>query len=99
MAWAVVNRAEDGRHVKSYTTHSLASQRVRDLVGRRDGELSGNIPDDTTVTDDDGRRVTIKEMPKGMTGKVYEKLLDAYDARECGTLTDAQTALLAKWGW
>jgi hypothetical protein len=96
MAWAIVNRAEDGRHVKSYTTQAMASQAMRDLVGRREG-LSGAIPDNTTVTDDWGRRVTITQMKKGMTGKVYAALLEAYDARETGEITEAQTALLAKW--
>jgi hypothetical protein len=96
MAWAVVIRAEDGRHVKSYSTQSLASQAMRDQVGRREG-LSGAIPANTNVIDDFGRSVTITQMPKGVTGKKYAAYLDAYDARETGTLTPEQEALLANW--
>ena len=98
MAWAIVNRAEDGRHIKSYTTQALASQALRDLVGRRDG-LSGNVADGTEVVSDYGNVVQILKLPKGMTGKVYEKLMEAADARECGTLTAEQAALLAKHDW
>jgi hypothetical protein len=98
MAWALITRAEDGRHIKSYTTHSDVSQALRDMVGRREG-LSGNPPDGTEVVDDYGRVVQMLKMPKGMTGKTYEKLMIAADARECGTLTDEQTALLTRWDW
>lgn len=98
MAWVIVNRAEDGRHIKSHTTHAMASQALRDLVGRREG-LTGLVPDGTEVVSDYGNVVQILQMPKGMTGKLYEKLMIAADARECGSLTAEQTALLAKHGW
>lgn len=96
MAWAIVNRAEDGRHVKSYATQAIASQAFRDLVGVRD-DLRGNIEDGKEVVDEWGRVVYIKKLPKGVTGKQFAAFLDAYDARECGTLTPAQEEILAKW--
>lgn len=88
-------RAEDGRHCHYYKSvnealAALAEQMGRDALGL---EICKRYVDDW------GRTMRLDTLPEGMTAAEHKQIGPAYDARECGTLTKAQRALLAKWGY
>jgi hypothetical protein len=83
--YALIIYAEDGRFVRGvYNTREQARAARIEFVGH-DSEV-----------DDWGRRAVIDPMPETVQDKhTANALLDAFDARECGTLTPEQDKLLS----
>jgi hypothetical protein len=85
----LIIRAEDGEHIRRFATASAAYAALKAQVGY---EIDPAIP--ANIVDDWGRRLAVEEWPAETSLKDRRGLRDAYDARECGTLTKAQAALL-----
>lgn len=95
MTYVLINSACDGRHVRAFKTEAAALKAMADWFGRPvDGYVSGR-----TYYGDWGNRLTVEERPSGHTVAREARLAKAYDARECGTATKSQMALLESLGF
>jgi hypothetical protein len=93
--YLVINKAPDGRHLSLYYSLPKAQKRVHDMVGGPEREFKVNQP----YYSDWGNTLYIEERPDTWTLLVETKVGKAYDARECGTATQAQLEMLEKLGW
>lgn len=92
--WVHVIQAQDGLIVRGFHTRAKAEADIRQYV-----TVEGALEKSQTFYSDNGSSHFIDELQDGCNTATYRKLQAAYDAREMGTLTKAQTALLSKWGW
>lgn len=93
--WVHVGTECDGRWVKGFQTREAAEKSLRGYAMVETAEV---LPTRAYHSDIGGSHY-ITQLKPGMSTDVYRRLLDAYDARETGTIKPAQTAFLAKWGW
>ena len=91
MAYVLLILAEDGVHPKVFKDLDSAGRELTRQMGRkpRDG-----IVLQKRYRDNWGRTLIIEERPKGWTAPKERALGAAFDARETGTATPAQLALL-----
>lgn len=90
--YVVINNAPDGRHISCYSTLEKAQKQVLGLIGNPQWPfLIGR-----TYYSDWGNAITIEERPDNWTQSIEKRMSEAFDARECGTATSAQLALLDK---
>ena len=94
MKYVVINNAEDGRHVSMYATRHAAAKYVDEIIGRVAARELGQ-----PYYSDWGQRLVIEERPDHWTVRLEKQVRAAYDARECGTASKFQTALLEGLGW
>lgn len=96
--YVVINHAEDGTHNRVFKAKDGAQQYVA-------GFLNFGVDAFRTFTlghtyvGDFGNQLVIEERPDGWTAARETALRNAYDARECGTLSKRQKALLETLGW
>lgn len=95
--WVHVGRHVDGRWVKGFHTCAKALDSLRAFVPDAPTEAQWNKTEHRSFVDDNGGSHYVTQLDKGMTTEIYRRLLTAYDARETGTATPVQTALLDKW--
>ena len=95
-SYVTINRAEDGRHVSVFATLEKAFGHVVEMVG----EGNALLPEiGKRYYSDWGNVLVIEERPDNWTAGLERRVGAAYNARECGTLTKAQKALLKRVGW
>lgn len=89
----LVIEAADGEHIFRYATEAAARSALTRQIGR---ERPEGWSLRTPVVDDAGRRLHIEVWPDGTTLRDRRDYGAAYEARECGTLTRAQSRLLKR---
>jgi hypothetical protein len=86
--------AEDGTHRKMFSIYKKALSYISSQLGRK-VEVDMEIEAFAEWIDNYGRRITISIPPKGIyTVRDYEKMIEAFNNRECGTATPEQLKLL-----
>ena len=96
MSFVLINHAPDGTHMRVFETDGAAKDVLSTMLG---GDQGVPLVIGRTYYSDWGNALTIEERPPGWSADAEEARRHAYDARECGTLTDAQEALLETHRW
>lgn len=98
MAYVMINRAPDGTHTRAFKSEARALKALAEMLGR---ETYGGEPLKVgrTYVSDWGNVLTVEERAAGHTAAREDALREAFDARECGTATKRQLALLEKHGF
>ena len=95
MAFNFVNHAEDGTYDHIFPTEAEAFKALTDFLGY--------VPDILRVGKDYighyGNRLCVVPIADSIDDKTATAIREAYNARECGEASAAQTALLEKHGY
>ena len=95
MAYVLIMRDVDGTHSSVYPSILPALDALAAYTGKdRDSVVTG-----VRYVSDFGSVGIVEQRPVGWTNRTERALAEAYDARECGTLTKRQQALLDRHGW
>jgi len=97
MTFVMINRAPDGTHNRTFETEKRALEALAEMLGR-DTDMGQPLAVGRTYVSDWGNAITVEERPAGHTAALEDALREAFDARECGTATADQLALLEKCG-
>jgi hypothetical protein len=92
MSFVLINHAQDGTHESVHRTEALAQRALTKMLGRLPDEFQVG----RTYISDWGNRLVVEERAAGHTAASERALREAYDARECGTATKRQLALLER---
>lgn len=94
-SYVLINRAPDGTHNRTFKSEALALAALAEMLGRETHE-GQPLKISTTYYSDWGNALTVEERAAGHTAARETALREAFDARECGTATKRQLALLDK---
>jgi hypothetical protein len=97
MSFVLINHAPDGTHSRVFKTARGALKALRDYLTRAPD--AGPLEVGQTYYSDWGNRLVVEERPAGHRAATETALRAAYDARECGTATKRQIALLDRHGF
>lgn len=92
--FVLINSAPDGRHESVHKTLDAAGEALAKMLGYP-VEVKLGEP----YYSDWGNRLVVEARPAGHTAAKERALRAAFDARECGTATKAQLALLDRRGF
>lgn len=96
MTFVLINSAPDGVHESVHKTLDAAGAALAKHLGRPIEARHVRLGE--AYYSDWGNRLVIEARPAGHTARIERQLRAAFDARECGTATEAQLALLDKRG-
>ncbi len=88
----------DGRWVQGpFKTLEAANASLTEYTGEHSDRLNAETPMGRVFFNNFGGRHVVEEFPATLkTAKAVEDYLEAFDARECGTLTHKQETILSK---
>jgi hypothetical protein len=93
MTHVLINNAPDGQHVRTFKTEAAALKALAEFLGRKVEGLAIN----RSYVSDWGNRLIVEKRAAGHTAAREIALANAFDAREMGTATKRQLALLDKY--
>jgi hypothetical protein len=97
MSYVLINHAPDGTHHHAYKTAAGALKALRAYLTR--SLDAGPLEVGQTYYSDWGNALTVEARPAGHTAAKERALFHAYNARECGSATKRQLALLEREGF
>jgi hypothetical protein len=97
MSFVLINHAPDGTHNHVYKTARGALKALGDYLTRAPD--AGPLEVGQSYYSDWGNHLVVEERAAGHSARSESALRAAYDARECGTATKRQLALLDRKGF
>jgi hypothetical protein len=98
MSYVMINRAPDGTHTRAFKSEALALAALAEMLGRSTDDCGLPLCPGRSYYSDWGNVITVEQRGPGHTAAIETRLREAFDARECGTATKRQIALLEKYG-